>query len=364
MRLAVDGRFLTQPLSGVQRYARELCGALDDALARGDDHVSDLEVTLLHPRLDTPAPAYRRIVPAEVGRAGGHVWEQLELPRAARRHDVLFCPGNVAPLLTLRGRTPVVVTVHDLAFRYHPETVSPVFRRAYEVLVPRVMRHAAAVVTVSEAERTRMLEHFPGAATRLRAVANGSRPPEAPAHRVDPAPPEGPFVLYVGALNRRKNVEAVMATVRRLLDRRPGLRAVFIGSTAAAYAGLDLGPEHERVVFAGPVDDASLDAHYRAASLTLFPSLHEASGLPPVEAMARGCPVVVSDIPALRERCGDAAAYCDPHDVDSIVTSAEAVLDDTSLRDELTRRGLERAAGFTWGRTLRETLEVIRGAAG
>lgn len=363
MRLAIDGRFLAQPLSGVQRYARELCSALDEALEGAEDHVHDLHVTLLVPRGVEPPP-YRHLAVRRVGRLSGHAWEQLELPRAAKEHDALFCPGNVAPLLTLRGRTPVVTTVHDLAFRYHPETVSPAFRRAYEVLVPQVMRRAERVVTVSEAERARMLEHFPATGHRLVAVANGSRPPEPQPTAGDPRPPSGPFVLYVGALNHRKNVDGVLATARRLLEQRAGLRAVFIGAGAAAYSAVEVGEADERMVFAGAVDDASLDAHYRAAELMLFPSFHEASGLPPVEAMARGCPVVVSDIPALRERCADAAVYCDPHDVDSIVAAAESLLDDPALRAQLVRRGHDRAAHFSWDRTARETVAVIRDAAG
>lgn len=365
MRLAVDGRFLGQPLSGVQRYGRELCSALDEALQRGEDHVRDLEVTLLVPRGVT-APPYRHLRVRTVGRLSGHAWEQLELPRPSGAYDVLFCPGNVAPVRSLHGRTPVVVTVHDLAFRYHPETVSPAFRRAYEVLVPRVMRRADRVLTVSEAERERMLEHFPEAGRRLVAVANGSRPPQprGPAGAVEPPPPAEPFVLYVGALNHRKNVDGVLTTVRRLLERRPGLRAVFIGAGAAAYSTVAVGDADERMVFAGAVDDEALDAHYRAAELMLFPSFHEASGLPPVEAMARGCPVVVSDIPALRERCADAAVYCDPHDVDTIVAAAESVLADPALRADLVVRGRDRAEVFSWDRTLRETLAVIRDAVG
>jgi glycosyltransferase involved in cell wall biosynthesis len=369
VRIAVDARFLTQPLSGVQRYARELCQELDAAIGRGESWARDIDATLLVPRGAT-TPDLRHLRLRHVGRLTGHAWEQLELPRAARGHDVLFCPGNVAPVASLRGTTPVVTTVHDLAFRYHPETVSPAFRRVYELLVPQVMRHAERVITVSDAERARMLTHFPTAADRLVAVANGSRAPgvdpgAAPSPAPSPAPPPGPFVLYVGALNHRKNVDGVMATVRHLLDTRPDLSAVFVGAGATAYAAVDLGDSaHERVVFAGAVDDASLDAHYRAASLMLFPSFHEASGLPPVEAMARGCPVVVGDIPALRERCGDAAAYCDPHDVGTIVAAAERILDDAALRADLVTRGRERAARFSWERTLRETLEVLRDAAG
>lgn len=371
MKLAVDARFLTQGMSGVQRYAHELCRELDEALAEEAitpgtrPEVRDLEVTLLSPRLTTAGPAYRHLQLREVGRTRGHLWEQLELPRHARSHDVLFCPGNVAPLATLRGRSATVVTVHDLAFRYHPETVSWQFRRLYEAVVPAVMRCATKVVTVSESERARMLEHFPSAADRLVAVSNGSSAgrPAQPGEQLSPPPPAAPFILYVGALNERKNVSGTAAAVLSLLAERPDLHAVFVGAGAGAYAEVELGLSHPRIHLTGAVDDATLAAHYREAALMLFPSFHEASGLPPVEAMSHGCPVVVSDIPALRERCGDAAAYCDPHDVTSIKLTAARVLDDHDLRRQLIRRGTERSAAVTWRRCFEDTLSVIRSAA-
>ena len=362
MKLTINGRFLTQPVTGVQRYARELCATLDDALP----DLPDLTVEVLTPPLgaDVDIPTYDHLELREVGRGGGHRWEQGVLPRHLGSSDVLFCPGNTAPLLTLRGRTPVVVTVHDLAFRDFPETVSRPFRLAYEVLVPATMRRAERVITVSEAERTRMLKHFPDAADRLTAISNGGLPRHRPEPSPDdPQPPTGPFLLYVGALNPRKNVAGVIATCRALLAERPDLRAVFVGDPSGIYQAVDLGPADERMVFAGKLSDAALEAHYDAAAVLLFPSFHEASGLPPVEAMAHGCPVVVSDIPALRERCGDAALYCDPHDVTTMVAQVARILDDADLAATLSVRGRERAAGFTWANCLDATLDVLKQTA-
>ena len=364
MKLTINGRFLIQPVTGVQRYARELCATLDEALP----DLPDLSVEVLTPplaaRLAADLPSYDHIALREVGKAQGHRWEQTVLPRHLAGSDVLFCPGNTAPLLTLRRRRPVVVvTVHDLAFRDFPETVSGPFRRVYEVLVPATMRRADRVITVSEAERTRMLAHFPQAADRLTAVANGGLPRHRPVPASDdPPPPDGPFLLYVGSLNPRKNVAGVIETCRTLLAQRPDLKAVFVGDPAGIYQAVDLGPTDERMIFAGKLSDSALEAHYDAASLLLFPSFHEASGLPPVEAMAHGCPVVVSDIPALRERCGDAALYCDPHDVESLVSQAARILDDPALAADLAERGRERAAIFTWSNCLTATLQVLTDA--
>lgn len=366
MKVTINGRFLTQPVTGVQRYARELCATLDEELP-GLTERTGLAVEVLTPPLPAGAdvPTYEHLAVREVGRGGGHRWEQTVLPRHLGGTDVLFCPGNTAPLLTLARRRPaVVVTVHDLAFRDFPDTVSRPFRLAYEVLVPATMRRAERVITVSEAERTRMLTHFPRAAGRLTAVANGGLPRHRPQPGPnDPAPPTSPFLLYVGALNPRKNVAGVLAACRALLAERPDLRAVFVGDPAGIYQAVDLGPADERMVFAGKLGDAALEAHYDAASVLLFPSFHEASGLPPVEAMAHGCPVVVSDIPALRERCADAALYCDPHDVATMVSQVGRLLDEPALAADLSRRGRERAAGFTWSRCLAATLDVITSAA-
>ncbi len=368
VQLTINGRFLTQPVTGVQRYARELCATLDEELPALQQR-SDLSVEVLTPPLDASQaadlPVYDHLSVRPVGRGGGHRWEQTELPRHLTGSDVLFCPGNVAPLVSLRRRRPaVVVTVHDLAFRDFPETVSPGFRRVYEVLVPAAMKRADRIITVSEAERARMLGHFPDAADRLVAVANGGLPRHRPVpSSADPAPPAGPFLLYVGSLNPRKNVAGVIAACRSLLAARPDLRAVFVGDPAGIYQAVDLGPADERMVFAGKLGDAALEAHYEAASVLLFPSFHEASGLPPVEAMAHGCPVVVSEIAALRERCGDAALYCDPHDVTTMVAQVSRVLDEPDLAADLAARGRERAAAFTWSSCLAATLDVLEAAA-
>ena len=365
VRLVVNGRFLTQSVTGVQRYAHELCATLDEALSAGRLPTWDVEI--VSPPLKQVPPSFALIPIRQVGRFGGHLWEQSVLPRALHDADVLFCPGNTAPLASLAGRTPVVVTIHDLAFRDFPETVSRSFRMAYDVLVPAALRRADAVITVSEAERARIVSSYPGAGERLFAVANGGVPRKRPVPAPDDlSPPSTPFVLFVGALNPRKNLDGVMATGRRLLASRPELQLVVIGAGGHLQdvAGVNKVDDEvsSRIHFVGSVSDASLEAHYRAASLLLFPSFHEASGLPPVEAMAHGCPVVVSDIPALRERCGDAAAYCDPHDLESIIAAAARVLDEPAYAAALGDLGRQRAAGFTWANCLDATLALIEGA--
>ena len=360
MHLVINGRFLAQPVTGVQRYAREVIAAMDQQLDRRAGWTAEMLLPkgLVH-------PPYRRIAVRAVGRLQGHAWEQLDLPYYARG-DVLFCPGNTAPVASLLSRQAVVVTVHDLSYRYFPAAYTRAFRLLYNTVIPLVMRRAAHVITVSQAEEAQILQHYPNAAARLVVVPNGGAP-EVSAAEVPRAPrleAMRPYLLYVGSFSRRKNFDRVLAAARRLLAERENLRIVFVGGTPAVFRKVAReGDPHPRMVFAGQIDDpAELLPYYRSAEALLFPSLYESSGLPPVEAMACGCPVLVSRIPALVERCGQAALYCDPGDPKDIVNQARRMLDDDALRRSLSEEGLQRCADFTWEGCAEKTMDILAAA--
>jgi glycosyltransferase involved in cell wall biosynthesis len=357
MEIVINGRFLTQKTTGVQRYARELVQALDAIL----DTKPGLEITVLSPRLSEPAPSWRNITHREAGYLQGHAWEQLELPYLSRGR-LLFCPGNTAPIASLIGSQGVAVTVHDLSFRYFPSAYSSTFRLWYNFLIPLALRRADAVITVSEAERSAILSHYPAAAPKLHAIHNGClSSTEVRSHPSDDHHTNRQCILYVGSLSRHKNFSGVLETACRLVRKR-GFHFVFVGGLEGGILALDLKVPEDvspNITFAGRVDDDTLFRYYRHAACFLFPSFYEASGLPPVEAMAFGCPVVVSNIPALKERCADAAIYCDPRDIDSIAAAVELVMDDAALSSKLQSLGYERAASLTWDDCAKKTLEVI-----
>jgi glycosyltransferase involved in cell wall biosynthesis len=344
-------------VTGVQRYARELVQALDAIL----DSERQYRVTVMSPRVSGPLPTWRNITLREIGRLQGHAWEQWELPWHARGR-VLFCPGNTAPLASLLGSQSTVVTVHDLSYRYFPDAYSSLFRLCYGALVPLILRRANAIITVSRSERVRMLGLYPQIANRLHVVQNGGMPAachdgqSTAGHRTRDA------VLYVGSLSKRKNFPGLLNVAVRLARKRKFL-FIIVGSVPQGISGTDLGIPDDvsgSIKFVGQIDDpVVLESYYRRAACFLFPSYYEASPLPPIEAMAFGCPVVTSDIPSLRERCGNAALYCNPDDIDSIVSAVERVMDDSSVRAQLSDAGLQQAAEFTWERCARETLRVI-----
>lgn len=360
MHVVINGRFLTQRITGVQRYARELVSALDRFL----EDSSAVKVTVMSPKLSNEPPTWRNIVLRQVGHLQGHAWEQLELPRYSRG-CLLFCPGNTAPLVSLLSRRAVTVTVHDLSYKYFPDAYRLPFRLWYGFLTPLIMRYAQRVVTVSEAERRAIVRHFPKAAPRLHAIANGGWPAGfAVSTKSCPNERQG-YILYVGSFSKRKNFPRLIDAACKLI-RSHGSRFVLVGDVAKSLvqSEIDLPPDvASHITFAGPIDDlAMLASYYGEAACLVFPSLYESSGLPPLEAMAWGCPVISSDIVALKERCGDAAVYCDPLDTDSIVAAVERVISDSDLRSRLQILGYQRARAYSWDRCARQTLDLISGS--
>ncbi len=360
MEIVINGRFLTQSITGVQRYARELVQAIDSIL----EVRSDLKVTVVSPRLSQPVPQWRNIILCQGGHLQGHAWEQLELPRLSRGRP-LFCPGNTAPIASLVSSQRVIVTVHDLSYRYFPSAYGHVFRLWYGIIVPLVLRYAESIITVSESERAAIARHYPDALLRLHAIQNGGLPVGLDPTADNRMKADRSYVLYVGSLSKRKNFPGVFEAACRLARKR-GCDFVFVGGGAGGISKSKLKiPDDVRshLMFAGQIDDtAALMQYYRRAACLLFPSFYEASPLPPIEAMACGCPVIASDIPSLRERCGNAAVYCNPADIDSITAAVERVMDDPGLRSTLRASGYQHAEKYTWERCAVQTLELICGA--
>ncbi len=301
------------------------------------------------------------------GRLTGHLWEQIQLPRLCRG-GLLFCPGNTAPLRSLRSRQPVVVTIHDLSYRYFPEAYSAPFKKFYGVIIPEIFRLAQAVITVSASEKRSILDHYPFVKKRLHAIQNGGlgRRYLAEAGRtsverqLDP-----PHLLYVGALNRRKNPQGVLQALE-ILRNDFDAKLCIAGSAGKSFQNTDFGvPEGlmKPVTFLGQMDDTgALIRLYKQAACFVFPSFYEASPLPPIEAMACGCPVVASDIPSLRERCGAAALFCNADDSGDIAKKITALLKNNFLREELVQKGRKQAAQFSWENCARQTATIIRQA--
>jgi glycosyltransferase involved in cell wall biosynthesis len=359
IKRALNGRFLAQGLTGVQRYAREILKALD-SLNRAGSAGPNLDLSVLAPpdaSLDLPLPS---IPIRRVGRLRGQLWEQVDLPRHARG-SLLIGLCNSGPLLHPRQ----IVALHDAAVFDVPAAYSPAYRAWARFRMRRLGRRAVRVITVSSFSRERLAARLGIDPARIGLVPPGT-------DHVNSIPSDDSilarlglgdrrFFLAVGSRSPAKNFGGLLEAYRRLGPGAPPLVLVG-GRNPRIFPGDDL-RSSEGVVEAGYVDDGGLRCLYGKAAALCCPSFHEGFGLPPLEAMACGCPVVASRAAALPEACGDAALYCDPGDPVDIARALRRILDDDALREDLRRRGLERAGRYRWESSARALLGEIRGFA-
>jgi glycosyltransferase involved in cell wall biosynthesis len=270
------------------------------------------------------------------------MWYPLVLG-AASDLDVLHCPTYYGPL---RARAPVVVTVHDLAVLRHPEAF-PLWTRTYVPrVVPHVLRAAHRLIAVSEFTRRELVELLRVPETKISVVPNAVDD----VFTADGPAAEGDYVLAVGTLEPRKNLSKLAQAARRA-----GAELRVVGATGWGDVPLD------GVRLLGEVGDPELARLYRGASVVAYPSLYEGFGIPVLEAMACGAPVVTSAGGATEEVAGGAAVLVDPLDPASIAAGLERAM---QHRDELRARGLERAREFSWAEVARRTREIYEEVAG
>jgi len=321
MRVGLDISPLVQTQAGTARYIRGL-----DQL----ETLSGLELK----KLSFGGPGKLSTVLRDAW------WYPYGLPRAARGVDVLHCPTFRGPV---RSGVPVVVTVHDLAVLRHPETFNQWTRHYSRLVVPRVARAARRVIAVSEFTRDEIVELLGVPRERIDVIPNAVGPPFV----ADGPSAEGDYVLAVGTLEPRKNQALVQQAARAL-----AVELRVVGSRGWGDVQID--------GWVGQVPDEQLAALYRGARCLVYPSLYEGFGIPVLEAMACGTPVVTSAGGATEEVAGGAAVLVDPHDVAAIVAGIEEA---EARRDDLCSRGIERAARFTWERVATETRAVYERAA-
>ncbi len=320
-------------------------------------------------------PPNFRVLPSRLPTINPRVripWEQLLAPLLIRRihADVFHGVLNVLPIVC---PTPGVVTVHDLAFIRFPQTFRA-YNRTYLDFATRLsVRHAARILAVSEHTKREVVGLLGVPAERVVVTPNAVRAhfrPPAPsalaAFRAAKGLPER-FVLYVGTLEPRKNLTTLLEAYAEVA-RRHDVPLLVGGGKGwlydAVFQRLDELGLRERVRFVGYIEEEELPLWYAAATVFVFPSIYEGFGMPPLEAMACGTPVITSNSSSLPEVVGDAGLLVSPHDPGGFAAAIERVLTDAALHHELRVRGLARAQIFDWRVTAERTLAAYEAAAG
>jgi glycosyltransferase involved in cell wall biosynthesis len=272
-------------------------------------------------------------------------------------------------LLPLRD-IPTVLTVHDLIFRQLPQHHKRLNRWYLNLTMPLYCRRASHIITVSEAARRDLVNAYRVQPERISVIYEAADPRFCPQSAVAVASALARYdlptryVLFVGTIEPRKNLERLLAAFERVHGKGLSDALVIVGKqgwlTGDFYAALERSPVREKVVFPGFVPDTDLPAVYAGAQALVLPSLYEGFGLPVLEAMACGTPVICSNTASLPEVAGDAALLVDPTDVEGIATALSQVLTDGALQAQMRARGELQAAHFSWERTAEETLAVYQ----
>jgi glycosyltransferase involved in cell wall biosynthesis len=367
VRVGLDARTLATPRrSGVEHYVISLVAALSrldrapEIVAYTDQPISDPEIA----RTASSGTIRTTVIDARRG------WLRLALPWRMRRDriDVAHFPSTILPPLL---PCPAVVTVHDMAWKRFPNTYPADDLRMQAVAMIGAAR-AARVIAVSEATARDLPELI--ATDRVAVVPLGVSPefsPEGPRLSPDAFPGaerlQHGYLLYLGRLQERKNLARLVEAYRRVQETRPAPPLVIAGAPTEHGERLrqwarELGIE-EQVLFPGYIADDLVPALYRSATVVAYPSLYEGFGLPVLEAMACGTPVVTSDVGGTAEVAGEAALLVDPERVDELAGALGMLVGDAGLRQALGVRGRQRASQFTWERTARETVAVYEKAA-
>ncbi|MED5619493.1 glycosyltransferase family 4 protein [Ideonella sp. BN130291] len=343
----INGKFTAQPTTGVQRAAHNTVAALDRLLQR--QTAKSTHWVLLCPdrrRAPTLQCIETRVITG-ASMLGLHGWEQLLLPWVTKG----------APLLSLSGSAPWLkhvqaCTFYDAAVFDRPGAYRRVFVWWYRFLFRRLAGKAAFVATVSEFSKGRLMEHLPLTLQRVALLGCGADHFSAVTAdgkvlmRLRLIP--GHYFIVVGSANVNKNHSAVVEAFTKLAD-RPDLKLVIVGShRPEVFSRAEVLGTDARIVHAGAVDDASLKALYEHAAALVFPSRYEGFGLPPLEAMSCGCPVITTRTAAIPESCGEAPFYVEEACAPQLAEAMHRLAGDPSLRVALAHAGRRHSARFTW----------------
>ncbi len=347
----VNGRYLTQKATGVHRYAFEICNKLHEMGV--DFHVA------IPQEID---PGYKfTFKTVKCGSLNTHMWEQISLPR--------YLKSIGSPLLiSFTGCGPLnydnqIMTIHDVSHERYPQWFSKNYYRFYHFMMPRIGRKAHAVLTVSEFSKDEIVDTLGLDKDKIHVIHSNvpfhNKPSKDEILNFRRNPDAERYIIAVSSMDPRKNFVRLVEAFDKIEDK--SVKLYIIGMSFKAFNTPDLQKLiNERVHLPGYIPDEALQSMYQNALLSVYPSLYEGFGLPPLESMTYGCPAINSSIPALREVSEDAALYVDPYDVEDMTIKINQLLEDESLRQALRLRGLEQIKKYSWDKSAKQVYELAQ----
>ena len=335
MKLLVDARVLTHTIyTGVENYTKHILEYLSKNIS--------LNV----------------IKPKTTNKYLGHLWTHFILP--FKKGDILFCPANIAPIFVPRKKQ-LIVTIHDVAFLVYQDSFSKFFQWYYRFLIPKNIKRANKIITISKYSKKEIEKFYPHAKGKIEVIFLGLDKKFKPLKNIK----KKNQILYVGSLNERKNFYGTIEAFLTLNN--INLKLIMVGNFSKTFSLnkksieiLKNAKQNENIIFRSNVSNNELVKLYNESKLFVYPSFYEGFGLPILEAMACGVPVVTSNISSMPEVGGDAVVYCNPFSVEDIKAKIEMVLFNEKLQKEIIQKGLQRAKKFTWEQSANEHMKVFK----
>jgi glycosyltransferase involved in cell wall biosynthesis len=369
MRIGIDGLPLTESLAGIGHYTLELAQNLTR-----NWHDDQVDVISPRPFLPSVDPLQSRLRFTEVKtNLLTKRWWSIGLPRYLRQSGLDVFHGTNFEI-PLQGFCPTILTIHDLSLLLHPETHER--RRVWRARtrLPLMARRATMIITVSQAVRTEVQQHLHVPAERIVAIHSAARErfqPMGPGHAAEirnRLQVKKDFILYAGTIEPRKNLSLLIRAFGEVSRDLNGVELQLVLAGKQGWLVNELSKTVRKsaiaanVIFIGYLNDEELCALYSTCKLFVYPSLYEGFGLPPLEAMACGAPVLASQIPSISEVVGSAARLVSPHSLSELAGAMRELLTNDEARAHLTAAGLKRAAEYSWSTTAARTRDVYKEA--
>lgn len=355
MKVVVNARFLTQKITGVQRYAIEISRELKKLLNN--------EVKFIAPSNIIHQELAEYLEVEVVGNNTGLLWEQIDLNIYLSRNKkpLLLNLCNTAPLFYKKN----ILVSHDLIFIKNKKWFSKKFSGVFKFCMPFLLNNSLKIITVSDFSKQDIIKTFNTSPEKIEVVYNAVSNEFMKFSNENFENSYGDYILTVASLlSPRKNLCGLIDAFERMNESE--LKLVIVGEKVKNFSdkkALDKIKLNENIVLTGFVKDKELLGLYKNAKLFVFPSLYEGFGIPPLEAMACGCPVLVSAVTSLPEVCADAAYYVNPSNTDEITKGMERILSDDVLRKDLIQKGYKRQADFSWEESAAKIAEIIKSFA-